>query len=125
MSSPAYLEKRPGHRRQNTGTDTPRDLEKRIKLLELYTLHVLPRNEEWDYARELTRGEIKGVKINQAVLAKYKSMKPDDAYKAMIKDLVGDDIGDKTRIVLKEAADAGDTARMMGVLIGSPSFQQQ
>jgi hypothetical protein len=27
-------------------------LEKRIKLLELYTLHVLPRNEEWDYARE-------------------------------------------------------------------------
>ena len=54
MSSPSYLERRPGHRRQNTGggTQTPRDLEKRIKLLELYTLHVLPRNEEWDYARE-------------------------------------------------------------------------
>jgi hypothetical protein len=53
MSSPSYLERRPSHRRQNTGgTETPRDLEKRIKLLELYTLHVLPRNEEWDYARE-------------------------------------------------------------------------
>ena len=36
----------------NGGTDTPRDLNSRIKLLELYTLHVLPRNEEWEYARE-------------------------------------------------------------------------
>ena len=34
------------------GTDTPRDLNSRIKILELYTLHVLPRNEEWDYAKE-------------------------------------------------------------------------
>ncbi|KAI9864091.1 MAG: hypothetical protein M1813_003408 [Trichoglossum hirsutum] len=36
----------------NGGTDTPRDLNTRIKILELYALHVLPRNEEWDYARE-------------------------------------------------------------------------
>lgn len=35
-----------------SGTSTPRDLHTRLKLLELYTLHVLPRNEEWDYARE-------------------------------------------------------------------------
>jgi hypothetical protein len=35
-----------------SGTSTPRDLNARIKLLELYTLHVLPRNSEWDYARE-------------------------------------------------------------------------
>ncbi|KAI9826296.1 MAG: hypothetical protein M1832_000213 [Thelocarpon impressellum] len=43
------------HRRPTAhggGTDTPRDLDSRIKLLELYTLHVLPRNEEWEYARE-------------------------------------------------------------------------
>ena len=38
--------------RPNVGTDSPRDLNARIKILELYTLHVLPRNEEWDYARE-------------------------------------------------------------------------
>ena len=37
---------------QSGGTNTPRDLNSRLKLLELYTLHVLPRNEEWDYARE-------------------------------------------------------------------------
>lgn len=35
-----------------SGADTPRDLAARVKLLELYTLHVLPRNNEWEYARE-------------------------------------------------------------------------
>jgi hypothetical protein len=35
-----------------SGTNTPRDLHTHLKLLELYTLHVLPRNGEWDYARE-------------------------------------------------------------------------
>lgn len=33
------------------GLDTPKDLNSRIKILELFTLHVLPRNHEWDYAR--------------------------------------------------------------------------
>ncbi|KAH0561954.1 hypothetical protein GP486_003339 [Trichoglossum hirsutum] len=44
----------PGRRRPSPdgGTDTPRDLNTRIKILELYALHVLPQNEEWDYARE-------------------------------------------------------------------------
>ncbi len=43
------------HRSQTRGTsgaDTPRDLNARVKILELYTLHVLLRNNEWDYARE-------------------------------------------------------------------------
>jgi hypothetical protein len=35
-----------------SGADTPRDLNARVKILELYTLHVLVRNDEWDYARE-------------------------------------------------------------------------
>lgn len=33
-------------------TSTPRDLALRIKILELYSLHVLPRNDEWAYANE-------------------------------------------------------------------------
>lgn len=42
-----------GQRRPNgNGTSTPRDLNTRLKLLELYTLHVLPQNGEWDYARD-------------------------------------------------------------------------
>ncbi|KAK5948379.1 hypothetical protein OHC33_010553 [Knufia fluminis] len=36
---------------QSNGLDTPKDLNSRIKILELFTLHVLPRNNEWDYAR--------------------------------------------------------------------------
>jgi hypothetical protein len=39
-------------RRGTSGADTPRDLNARVKILELYTLHVLIRNNEWDYARE-------------------------------------------------------------------------
>lgn len=35
-----------------SGTNTPRDLNARVKIIELYTLHVLLRNNEWDYARE-------------------------------------------------------------------------
>lgn len=37
------------------GTNTPRELASRIKILELYALHVLPRNSEWDYARDFIR----------------------------------------------------------------------
>ncbi|KAL3473973.1 hypothetical protein BJX99DRAFT_187447 [Aspergillus californicus] len=42
----------PRHHFRNGGTDTPKDLVARVRLIELFTLHVLPRNEEWDYARE-------------------------------------------------------------------------
>ncbi|KAI9691522.1 MAG: hypothetical protein M1822_007593 [Bathelium mastoideum] len=46
--------RRPSPARSNTGgASTPRDLHTRLKVLELYTLHVLPRNGEWDYAREV------------------------------------------------------------------------
>ncbi|KAE8371371.1 hypothetical protein BDV26DRAFT_276219 [Aspergillus bertholletiae] len=38
--------------RVNGGTDTPKDLASRVRIIELFTLHVLPRNEEWDYASE-------------------------------------------------------------------------
>ncbi|RDW79166.1 protein pex26 [Aspergillus mulundensis] len=40
------------HHIRNGGTDTPKDLAARVRLIELFTLHVLPRNEEWDYAQE-------------------------------------------------------------------------
>ncbi|KAL4892323.1 peroxin 26 [Aspergillus ambiguus] len=34
------------------GADTPKDLASRVRIIELFTLHVLPRNEEWEYASE-------------------------------------------------------------------------
>ncbi|CAL3968644.1 hypothetical protein PZA11_004658 [Diplocarpon coronariae] len=50
LSSP----RRPSHSSTKSpgGTDTPRDLNARVRILELYTLHVLLRNNEWEYARE-------------------------------------------------------------------------
>ncbi|KAL5119307.1 hypothetical protein ACEQ8H_002794 [Pleosporales sp. CAS-2024a] len=48
MQAPASL----ARRHSQHGTATPRALHTRIKLLELYTLHILPRNDEWHYASE-------------------------------------------------------------------------
>ncbi|KAJ5559007.1 peroxin-26 Pex26-Penicillium chrysogenum [Penicillium sp. DV-2018c] len=38
--------------RTTGGTDTPKDLTARVKIIELFTLHVLPRNGEWEYSTE-------------------------------------------------------------------------
>ena len=35
-----------------SGTSTPKDLAARVSIIELFTLHVLPRNGEWEYASE-------------------------------------------------------------------------
>ena len=34
-------------------TDTPKSLKTRVKIIELYVLHVLPRKGQWQYARDL------------------------------------------------------------------------
>ncbi|KAL8653241.1 MAG: hypothetical protein Q9226_003924 [Calogaya cf. arnoldii] len=42
------------HQEQSTinGTNNPRELASRLKILELYILHILPANDEWEYAKE-------------------------------------------------------------------------
>lgn len=51
--SPARGHERSRSRKKGaSGANTPRDLNARIKILELYTLHVLLRNNEWEYSRE-------------------------------------------------------------------------
>lgn len=40
------------HAGPDSGTNTPKDLAARVRIIELFTLHVLPRNEEWTYAKE-------------------------------------------------------------------------
>lgn len=73
MSSSTYLQRQ---RSQNAGTDTPRDLNTRLKLLELYTLHVLPRNDEWDYAREfISMSEVLDDERKEAFLLALHSLK--------------------------------------------------
>ena len=43
----------------HNGADTPEKLNALVKIVEIFTLHVLPQNNEWEYARDfLTRSEL-------------------------------------------------------------------
>ncbi|OAA54069.1 peroxin 26 [Niveomyces insectorum RCEF 264] len=57
------------------GTDTPRDLNARVKILELFTLHVLLRNDEWDYARDfISASPILDEERREAFLQAFQSL---------------------------------------------------
>lgn len=74
---------RPSSRRRSpskgrSGADTPRDLNARVKILELYTLHVLIRNNEWDYAREfISVSSVLDDERREAFLQALQSLKED------------------------------------------------
>jgi hypothetical protein len=73
------------HRRASTtpGTNTPRDLQTSLKLLELYTLHVLPRNGEWEYAREfITMSEVLDDERKDAFLQALHGLREEQALAA-------------------------------------------
>ena len=64
-----------------TGTGTPRDLNSRLKILEIYTLHVLPRNEEWDYARNfICMSEILDEERREAFLQALQSVQEESSF---------------------------------------------
>ncbi|KAI9678936.1 MAG: hypothetical protein M1829_001921 [Trizodia sp. TS-e1964] len=74
------------HRPGGSGTNTPRDLNSRIKILELYTIHVLPRNEEWDYAREfINLSDVLDEETREVFLQSLQSLK-DEKYKTAAED---------------------------------------
>lgn len=63
-----------------SGTDTPRDLNARVKILELYSLHVLLRNNEWDYARDfITMSEVLDEERREAFLQALQSLQDEQA----------------------------------------------
>lgn len=62
----------------SNGTSTPRDLNSRLKILEIFTLHVLPRNAEWDYAREfIAMSEVLDEERRDAFLQALQSVRDD------------------------------------------------
>ncbi|KAI5207161.1 hypothetical protein E4T39_02106 [Aureobasidium subglaciale] len=64
----------------SNGTSTPRDLNIRLKLLELYTLHVLPQNDEWDYARDfISMSEVLDDERRDAFLQALHTLKEEKA----------------------------------------------
>ncbi|KAK3375122.1 peroxin 26 [Podospora didyma] len=63
------------------GADTPRDLNARVKILELYTLHVLLRNNEWDYAREfISMSPVLDEERREAFLQALQSLQEDQQH---------------------------------------------
>ncbi|KAI5926362.1 hypothetical protein F4810DRAFT_654102 [Camillea tinctor] len=69
---------RRSHSKGANGADTPRDLNARVKILELYTLHVLLRNNEWDYAREfISASSILDEERRDAFLQALQSLRED------------------------------------------------
>ena len=66
------------------GTDTPKDLTQRLRIIELFTLHVLPRNDEWDYARSfISNSDILDEERREAflqTLQELRDVKDSDGY---------------------------------------------
>ncbi|QUC19300.1 uncharacterized protein UV8b_03541 [Ustilaginoidea virens] len=61
-----------------SGADTPRDLNARVKILELYTLHVLLRNDEWGYARDfISASSVLDEERREAFLQALQSLQED------------------------------------------------
>ncbi|CCU81238.1 peroxin 26 [Blumeria hordei DH14] len=62
------------------GTKTPRELVSLVKVLELYTLHVLLRNNEWEYARDfITISPILDEERRDAFLQALQSLQDEQA----------------------------------------------
>lgn len=114
----------------SNGMDTPKDLNSRIKILELFTLHVLPQNDEWDYARSfVANSDILDEERREAflqTLAELQEVKEQEAADAEAEaDLVGfneeteteTDTEDNTKIQMNES----DTATN-GRAAGPPKF---
>jgi uncharacterized protein (DUF1800 family) len=80
----------------------------------------------WDFCWKLVRGDVKGVEVPSTLLNKYNAISdPEAKAKAMVDDVIAAEIGERTRKMLRDASESGDTQRMMSIVLGSPDFQQQ
>lgn len=62
------------------GANTPRDLSARVRIIELYALHVLPRTDEWTYARDfIIRSEVLDEETREEFLQTLQSLEEDDS----------------------------------------------
>ena len=68
-----------GSKQHSNATDTLRDLSAHIGIIELYTLHVLPRNGEWEYAKDfINLSEILDEEVREELLQNLQSLKDED-----------------------------------------------
>ncbi|OBT52891.1 hypothetical protein VE04_06422 [Pseudogymnoascus sp. 24MN13] len=89
---------------RSVGTDTPRDLNARVKILELYTLHVLLRNDEWAYARDfISASEVLDEERRDAFLAALQSLEDEREEAAQREQEMAREKEEKLRADLEEA----------------------
>lgn len=84
MASPHETRSELPRSRSGDGTSTPRDLNTRLKVIELYTLHVLPRNAEWDYARDfISMSEVLDDERREAFQHALQSLREEQSHEAL------------------------------------------
>ncbi|ELR08927.1 hypothetical protein GMDG_03594 [Pseudogymnoascus destructans 20631-21] len=89
---------------RSVGTDTPRDLNARVKILELYTLHVLLRNDEWAYARDfISASEVLDEERRDAFLAALQSLEDEREEAALREQEMAREKEEKLKADLEEA----------------------
>ena len=79
----------------------------------------------WNYALAMVSGRVKGVTVDAAIFDKYKGENTAATKAKLLADLIGGDIGDAEHKVLDKLIESGNIARAVGLVMGSPSFQQQ
>ena len=79
----------------------------------------------WQFAWDLARGSADGVSIPSSYIDHYKSLKPEEAEKKIIMDLLEGEVGDRELAALKDVSQTGDVPSMISIVLGSPSFQQR
>ena len=74
-------------RSRSNGTDTPKDLTSRLRILELFTLHVLPKNEEWDYAKSfISNSDILDEDRREAFLTTLQELQEAKDHESLLED---------------------------------------
>ena len=90
-----------GNTGHSHGTDTPRDLNTLVQLIELFTLHVLPSNGEWDYARGfIINSEILDEEVREGFLQALQSLEDGETQS---QDQYDDEIAQQDEMVGQEA----------------------
>lgn len=74
----------------------------------------------WEYAQRLLRDSVGGVQVPKSFVEKYAKIEPHDKMvAAIIEDVLAGEVGDREKHI------DGSAERVIGVLIGGPSFQQR
>ncbi|KAK4691113.1 hypothetical protein P7C71_g5819, partial [Lecanoromycetidae sp. Uapishka_2] len=68
-----------GRMQRKNGTNTPQDLSTRVRLIELFTLHVLPKNGEWEYARGfISNSEVLDEEVRETFLETLQNLEEEE-----------------------------------------------